>query len=808
MLRGLHNETYEHPEAANRINRVITVNTPHFGSSLAAANTNDIIEKYPGLTLIINDIDYPKDHLLVEADVDISFWDNRMVGLISPDWYWFLLGFKPYIVSSIMGADDVKLTIKGPYLGPYKAKVTAENFFGKSTVYDKTIDYSTLKKARSYMEETRNNGKQNLDPYGNFITNLNYANARLFPTRPNRTKVTLLPMYSDSSHKILPEIFEMLGEEANKLCAKGDETAGCLAAATVFESYAEKLSGKSIFNTNISDNLWNALLDIQDGWLKQSDAIVEVESQKFTDKSKNLFPEHPELEGHFLKPRNYVYHDAINHSEAVLHGPKINKGAPQQGMDLACALTPACDEKLQIAGVNFLRLIASNPPGGIEASAMSIDLQGDFDVYITHLSKNSQGIALSIGDSLVLHAEYSPGKGSFINGNKILDERIVTQPSIARKGNDIIVSFNHYSGKSFKETIAVPNLPSSVRLSVLASLGEAMSSLAVGTGSASNPETQKPPSPPPGNVLAPVTLAAIHREARGEHESNTSRPRFLVYNATEDTLAFSKAAYYFTADPARMPKVVVDYPSVPVTVENLGGDQWRFVLDVGNQKIAPKQFYPSTDGWQIRVHYSDWYEYEHLDDWSADYSIGLPKLNRKIVIYDKNGKIIWGKEPADFESKDNSIISMPKGTIAWKDDAPWETNAFKPRVTVKNTGSVALSNYHAQLWFRVPQGKNLSPLDIWYAPESSPSVKSVKNAGGRVWMLDMHFDEHILYSGDSVSEGNIGLHLADWSNFDKTVCGIVLKDKDGNVLFGKEPSVAECESYDGPDLLMPQYSRR
>jgi len=425
-----------------------------------------------------------------------------------------------------------------------------------------------------------------------------------------------------------------------------------------------------------------------------------------------------------------------------------------------------------------------------------------------YISRGSQGIALSIGDSLILHAEYAPGKGSFINGNKIVNEKIVTQPSITRKGDAIIVSFDNYSGRSFRETIVIPNLPNDVKLAVLADLGVAMSPLAVGIGSASNPETQKPSPPPPGHRLAPVTLAIIHRESRGEYESNTSRPRFLVYNMTNDTLEFSKVAYYFTADPARVPNVVVDYPYAPVSIENLGGDKWRFVLDVGNPKIAPRTFYPSADGWQIRVHYSDWFEYKHFDDWSADYSIGFPKENRKIVIYDKNGKIVWGNEAPGFESEDNGIIPTPKGTIAWKDDSPWETNTFKPRVTVKNTGSVALSDYHAQLWFRVPQGKNLSPLDIWYAPESDPSVKSVKNAGGKVWTLDMYFDKHILYSGDSLSEGNIGLHLTDWSNFDKTVCGIVLKDKDGNVLFGKEPSVAECESYNGPNLLQPLYSRR
>ena len=46
---------------------------------------------------------------------------------------------------------------------------------------------------------------------------------------------------------------------------------------------------------------------------------------------------------------------------------------------------------------------------------------------------------------------------------------------------------------------------------------------------------------------------------------------------------------------------------------------------------------------------------------------------------------------------------------------------------------------------------------------------------------------------NSVSEGNIGLHLTDWSTFDKTVCAIVLRAEDGTVLSGKEPTVAECE---------------
>ena len=98
-----------------------------------------------------------------------------------------------------------------------------------------------------------------------------------------------------------------------------------------------------------------------------------------------------------------------------------------------------------------------------------------------------------------------------------------------------------------------------------------------------------------------------------------------------------------------------------------------------------------------------------------------------------------------------------------------EKNMFKPQVTIKNTGTIALKDYHAKLWFRVLEGKEL-------------------------------------YPNESVVEGNIGLHLTDWSIFDKLVCGVALIDSEGNVLFGKVPSVDECKSYNEKTLIMPQYA--
>ena len=311
--------------------------------------------------------------------------------------------------------------------------------------------------------------------------------------------------------------------------------------------------------------------------------------------------------------------------------------------------------------------------------------------------------------------------------------------------------------------------------------------------------SQTPPETPKNSLFVKSSIFAYHREARDSAEKNTSRPRILVANSSDHDIEGFKIAYYFTADPARKPQVEIDYPKIPVSLENLGGDQWRFVLDASDSVLKAKSIFPNWDGWQIRLHYSDWTDFKHDDDWSADYNIGIPKVNRKIVIYDANGKILWGTEPEIFRTEDGGVIPVAKGTLAWTDAAPWEINFFKPKVLVKNTGAVSFKNYHAKLWFRVPEGKELNiPADDWYTPVSKPSLK---NISANVWELDLFFNKYILYPGESVEEGNVGLHLMDWSLFDKTVCGIALTDSEGNVLFGKVPSVEECKSYDGPKLL-------
>lgn len=825
MLRGVRAQGKDligPQNAANHIGKIITVDTPHFGSELAVANTEDIESEFPSLKLVIDDLDAqekgtPEEHDLITAKLDLHWYSYASrVAIESIDGYTKIFGTDGpqailgalFPVAGILGwaygattdwATDFTLTVKGPYVGEYVPEI----FVDAVGPYNPTIKLGPIKTMDSVSQEVRRIRRlgAHLDKNSSFMQKL----IDKYPQRPDGSNVEILPLYSPSTKRFLADLLYSLGEEADKLCEENDESEGCFAAGSYFKTYAMKMAEKQgvaeITDVDFDDTLWNALIDVQDNWLSQSDVAVTEYSQKFQDPgvygiSSDLIPE-------LKNPRSYMYHDALAPWEDVLHMPvkNMNDGSTRQGLDISCALDFYCDKILQKDDAKLIYL-----------NEGSVVLTGNFDISPMFMERGIQEVKVSDGTSY-LKASYAPNVGSTVSytdekGNVVqdivLDAAISTTPSISRDGLNITVSFNNYSGKMYAKTYLMAKLSPNITYSIGNGNVGALPKVVAGVANVTDPATQMPPSTPKDKFYAKSSVFAMHREARGDYEVNTSRPRILVANASDNDINGFKVVYYFTADPARKPVVEVDYPNIPITLENLGGDQWRFVLNGTDSVIKAHSVFPNIDGWQIRVHYSDWFDYKHLNDWSADYNTGIPTVNRKIVVYNSAGEILWGAEPQMFKSSDDGIIASPKGTISWKDAAPWEKNMFKPQVSVSNTGGVNLQNYHAKMWFRVPVGKTLQqPPKDWYTPESRPSLA---NIGGNVWELDMYFDRHILYSKESVTEGDVGLHLTDWSDFDKTVCGIALLDSEGNVIYGQIPSVEKCESYDGPNLLMNQYA--
>ena len=806
MLRGLRAENASSgPEnPANHIGRVVTVDTPHLGAATAAEDSKSITEKYPGLGKIVDDLNKPKDHDLVNIKVflDYTDWLTDLGIFVTGT---FLLGWGK---TAAIVTSDYEVNMKGPYLGPYTISLNVDPL-GPGSVDVDIMKKDFLEDYREQANHTRSIGVH-LYSESKFMQNLNKGeNGSSYPKKPNGDNLEIVPLYSGNTKAVVSAALEEIAENLKLSCPElegNDSKAACVSLESYLES---KLSDfeDSLYNIiNIDDvgldeDLLGILKSLVDDWLANSDLIVEAKSQKYESEELGIASASiPELK----TPRKFEFHDALAPWETVTHlDLKMGNMAAsaRQGLDIACALHLYCDELLaEKAGIKLIYLDDG-----------SVGLSGDFDLSPLYLGVGKQGSRVSDGTNY-LEAVYEPGVGSYVNytdaegtlkHDVVLSSDIATNPRLQRKGSVITVSFDNQSGKTFSKDYTMTKMASQAIFSILADEGALLPRVVVGVGNASDLSSQVAPVSPTAWKKS-KDVFVMHREARDDYEFNTSRPRILVANSTDKDIKGFKIAYYFTADPARLPMVEVDYPQIPVTLENLGGDQWRLVLNAKDSVLKAKSVFPSLDGWQIRLHYNDWADFDHLDDWSADYNIGIPKGNRKIVVYDANDHILWGEEPELFKSTDDGVVDSPKGVLSWKDTAPWEKNMFKPQVTVKNTGTIALKDYHAKLWFRVPEGKELYiPVDDWYTPVSKPSLK---NVGENVWELDMYFDEYLLYPNESVVEGNIGLHLTDWSIFDKLVCGVALIDLEGNVLFGKVPSVDECKSYDGESLVVPQYA--
>ncbi len=152
-------------EPANHIGKLVTVDTPHFGSELAVKNTEDIAKDFPGLKTIIDDLDAQENgmsriHTLVSAKLDLNWYSyaSRAEGefvdsygeLVGSDGLrGFLQIFTP--VMDILGwvygattdwATDLTLKVKGPYVGKYHPVVYVDGVGPEP--FNTTLEFDTI----------------------------------------------------------------------------------------------------------------------------------------------------------------------------------------------------------------------------------------------------------------------------------------------------------------------------------------------------------------------------------------------------------------------------------------------------------------------------------------------------------------------------------------------------------------------------------------------------------------------------------------------------------------------------------------
>lgn len=769
-----------------------------------------------------------RDKTLISADVDVD-WSRLasegVKGAWNREWYKNVL-FVVYggggvsallsAVGAIVGLlTEISMKINGNYLGDYETETLKDVPLLDDKPDYKTID-ADLMDIRNLAWNMHSRG-QHLGSHSAFIKNLNF-----YPTLPNGNRLVLQPMYSYNMSGLKPYILGQIQEHATEFCAGDDDAKSfCIDALQILNEYVKSEQNVNLENVEGIYELTKFLNSLMNQWLSKTDLLVPVESQTFgygvDVNGKTIsgpwdnFPE-------FHKPRTYNIYNAqtpdVLPVNMVAHGEFIGQnsfdvdvlntsiktvripGASRMGLDLLCALDSyLCQDGMDASAfLKIPQIVSRGSIVGAKGSPISVSVQelsfsGDFNIKPLYLSPNFQGVGISDGKNSILVAAFDPDYGTYVwykdeNGlehfETLSNNRIRWQVGLKKKNGVVEVYANTYDGN--EKTLTVP-IKVSEKTIVQVYGDENLSTVAsvfAGTGEATDPMTQARPEVATKRIGNEGDVAVLHFEA-GLSEKNTSRPRIVVVNVGQKTINGFKVAYYFTADPARVPVVDLDYPNYPVKIEHLGGDNWRFVLDLSNVALKPQTAHPNKDGYQIRLHYFKYDEdWNHRYDYSANYNIGYPKINDKIVVYDLNDNILWGVPPT--LPKEQASLEKKSVNLAYVDAGAHEKNMFKPEFTISNTGSAPLKNYKIRCYISAPTGKSFDiPIKDWYTPNANPSLK---NVAGDIWMLEMTFDKYILYPGQSVFSGNVGIHLTDWQEFDKKLQGLVVVDENDEILWG------------------------
>ncbi len=771
-----------------------------------------------------------RDKTLISAGVNVDWGrlaSEGTKGAWDRDWYKNLLiiafgGWAAALDLTAAGtflglSTDVSMKLRGNYLGDYETDTRQENITTSHNYKVLKFGDFSLKDIRDKAWNMHAKG-QHLGTQSSFIMNL-YS----YPTLPNGKKLILQPMYSYNMSGLKSYFLGQIQENATSFCS-GDEDSKnyCIDALKILSEYVKSTENVELENVDGIYELTKFLNSLMDQWLSKSDLLVPVESQTFgynvDDNSENMagpwdtipefhkprtyniyYAQTPDVlpvnivaHGEFVRQKDFGEIDFLNASIKSTHIP----GASRMGLDLLCALdTYLCQDNM--SDNDFLKIpqIVSHgtvvgPRGTTKTVAIQeLSISGNFNIKPLYLSPNFQGIGLTDGDASVLVAAFDPNYGTYVwykdkNGQEhfetLSNSRVRWQVGVRKTGEIVEVFANTYDGRV--KTLEVPvKTPNNTIVQVYGDESSSMvASVFAGSGKATDPKTQVKPEVATKRIGNLGDIAVIHHEA-GIAEKNTSRPRIIVANIGTKPITGFKVAYYFTGDPARVPVVDLDYPSYPIKVEHLGGDNWRFVIDLSNAVLLPQSVHPNKDGYQIRLHYYRYDEnWNHRYDYSADYNVGYPNVNDKIVVYDLDDNILWGIPPT--LSKEVTTVEKKNVNLIFVDAGKYEKNVFKPEFTIVNTGSTILKNYKIRGYISAPNGSSFNiPIDDWYTPESTPSLTKITE---NIWMLEISFNEHILYPGQDVFSGNIGIHLENWNNFDKNLLGLIVVDESGEILWG------------------------
>jgi len=723
-----------------------------------------------------------------------------------------------YLGGWILGLDaaftDYSWSFDGGLFGPWDFRVRT-NTLGYTNVYHLALPGPRAMRSlvTAFADTTRHLSQTS--PWIDSLRNSGY------PSRPiDGVPVPFSVRYSPTTQHIVDTLGIQVAADIRTYCDEHDDwyTENC--------DYIQDLI-TAVLGTNsiTSDPTVNQLLQVTDSlqtqWTDQGDVVVEKGSQLMVNAIAGFTPKTG-----IFDTAGYHYQSAygVGGAKFVAHMPLpiefsgdvngsqlqlnlIRAGASMLGLDIHAAL--GYDTLAYTQGIQRLPRDGGSvlvPPMTSAYSARSavvqqLPVQGNFQLTVISGDSLLQGFSVRTdsGAPLLVAAVWDRNQGVYLtalhpdgsrstkilaNGNRPVQVRL------SRQGNLFTLTATGYDGLVNSDTVQ-ESLPAQIWLGAVSTPQVAASDTLrpAFAGTATFNDTSALLSEEPWNLVTLVRETAVAQ--------NLSAPAIVLVNKDSRTLTGFSLFYEFQADPALFPVLQSFQGPGTATLEWLGADHWRVHISEPQAVVAPGTLYPSANGFQFQLNYQNWPVWPRRAEWSDYGGSGALRWSDRLQVRDNLGNILTGNEiPAT-----PSHVARTAAVGLARDESLTSSNQSSPVISVANTGGTALSNYDVLWYVRAPVGKTVA-LATWYVPDAQTSLRSL---GAGLWVVDLHFQTHILYPGQSTPEEKIGLNLSDWSSWDRSgnptavtvsqglvpVSGLVVRDSTGRVLWGNLPNLED-----------------
>ncbi len=827
---------------ANHIRRVVTVNTPHFGSVTTTEYASLPPEFMSSHGRILRD-SARTDITLVDATVDPTLLARSIGGGLGAAGGAVVAGQYMYSIGDGTGdwresAGDVLATVTAPLWAPLAMMAGATVGSTMETRFQ--IQGHWLKLNSMLVTGVWPGGAEK--KLGRFDLEADIAYSRLFDGRkkgahlgltsaPIQLLATEYPKLPDGRDLDLQTLNSTIGGSVDVLRAVLSRTIGdacasvdqegvttCYGFADAFK-YGE-VADAIVDQVDVEMPILPFLDEYQKGYMALTDGAVGEQSQRAVRKGTTWDPlVHPDR---FHDPRAYDLRRFLTRGRfpdsLVPHGdlgttfnrdllgrlanPSRIVGAPQQGFDIYCALASDCRDLWELGGAparlpeSGARIPLRNGPAARSPVSWvdTVSVVGDFRLGVMPQGEDFHGFVITNrSGSLRGEIRSSPEVGLEVKANwnptwiapwRVVPPGYSVRPVLVREQGQLRVEATTWRDQKIVASLPSFWLPETLVLGVIAASEQSPKPILIGRG-AVDPILRDPR----GGVQARVWF----RERRGA-DTRYSRPLMAVENIGRDTLRGVDLRYVFRADPAHPP--VLEAPAgAPWSVRPLGSDLWELAYQNPGLLVPPGGMAPVRAEAEVALHMDNDAPWDVFKDPSNNGNIGAALPNDQILLHDGSGERIWG-DPLSLEDLERR--ARRQVTVITREAATGERNVSKPEIEIRNDGNVPLRNLQAVWITRVPE-RRTAILERWNAGEASTRLDSLGNG---YWAVTWTFPRWI-QPREKTMGGNVGIRLSDWSSWDRSLAPsrqradggwgenpwVQVRDESGRILWGNLPSL-------------------